>query len=1120
MLVRFMVKHTPPTADSLSCTMLDHIDGKCVTQSTHVDRLKPTLLLSGIMAVLGLAGCSSTPQSTSTLPPTKVIYQHKSTTNQNNSELLDASSFDSLEDLLYATDVRAVEGDRLAILRYGDVWKRIAHGFKMDLAHYDERIEAQRGWFASRQTYLDRLSARASRYLYFTVKEAERRGIPTELALLPIIESSYDPAATSSAAAAGMWQFIPSTGKIYGLRQTDLYDGRRDVVESTRAAYEYLTSLYNQFGSWELALAAYNAGPGRIQQAINRNNAAGLPTDYWSLRLPTETMNYVPRFLAVAQIIKNPRQYGVQLPPIANRPHFREVQIPGAIDLDELSRLTGVSRGELYALNPGHRGNYTDPYAPPRILIPNDVSVAIDSKIARMRTVSGFGGLWTGGAAPVTPVTTSSSVGATSYANTRSPVYQASNNTAPTVNTVVRSNGTISRQIVIPSTAVPTFEDNNVAVNASPSSVSASNAQRRPTPTGSAALAQFANSATVPSAPRVPVSITPNPNITPLPVEPPLSAAEKAALASEVSGSAVSNVNSSTTSNTSTVSRPPVTTATTEPLPTDAEKQQIVRELQTISPEGTQIVDPLDGKIKLTAIQSSQSVAAQKGEEVKITYAYPKVVAQVERQNRSETVARNANKPAIETKTEVVVIPPKAQALPQGKRSSYVVRAGDNLKSIAERYGVNWRDIVQWNQIDPDKALFVGTRLYLYNAKPVALVRSDKYVVQNGDTLTALAATYDIDLQDLAEWNDLSVNSNLLRGQRLTLVAPKNVTSKVPRLTANPITPDRPSVATKSYTVKRGEHLTMLAERYGMTNTELAALTPDLTATTALQEGQRINVPKHEVVEHRASSLPSPVNTTSLNKYVKTKTYTVKVGENLSQIAHTHGMELSELAALNHLTSVSGVFSGQKLKVYAIDGEKPHTYKVQPGDTLSSIAAKFGLKTQYLASLNRLSPDAKVTRGTVLDLFESENEAKTSNLLPIDIASKEAASLDKARKEAIAARAAKDSAKQAETVSEFKGATESYVVKAGESLTALSARYGLTLAELASLNGLKVTTSLRSGQRLKVPKRTLSYKVKSGDSLIRLAKKYGMTAQQFADLNGLKATDNLQLGQTIVVPNL
>ncbi|MGE8532231.1 MAG: transglycosylase SLT domain-containing protein, partial [Acinetobacter guillouiae] len=297
-------------------------------------------LLTSAFAALGLtAGCSST-------STTSKVQTSKS------AGMLDASSLDSLEDLLSATDIRAVEGDRLLILKHGDVWKRMSVGFKMDENHWDPRIDAQRSWFVSRQPYIDRLSARASRYLYHTVKEAERRGLPTELALLPIIESSYDPAATSSAAAAGMWQFIPSTGKIYGLRQTSLYDGRRDVVESTRAAYEFLGSLYNQFGSWELALAAYNAGPGRIQQAINRNQAAGLPTDYWSLRLPQETMNYVPRFLAVAQIIKSPSKYGVSLPPIANRPHFREVAVPPGVQLNQIASITNLSRAELYALNP------------------------------------------------------------------------------------------------------------------------------------------------------------------------------------------------------------------------------------------------------------------------------------------------------------------------------------------------------------------------------------------------------------------------------------------------------------------------------------------------------------------------------------------------------------------------------------------------------------------------------------------------------------------------------------------------------------------------------------------------------------------------------------------------
>ena len=180
--------------------------------STAVSRSFRLSIIATAIASLGvLTACSSTPQKSSVAKSSVA-----------DDELLDAGSVDSLENLLYATDMRAVEGDRLLILRHGDVWKRMTVGFKMNLNLYNPRIEAQRGWFITRQPYLDRLSARASRYIYYTVKEAERRGIPTELALLPVIESSYYPAATSRAAAAGMWQFIPSTGEVYGLRQTDV----------------------------------------------------------------------------------------------------------------------------------------------------------------------------------------------------------------------------------------------------------------------------------------------------------------------------------------------------------------------------------------------------------------------------------------------------------------------------------------------------------------------------------------------------------------------------------------------------------------------------------------------------------------------------------------------------------------------------------------------------------------------------------------------------------------------------------------------------------------------------------------------------------------------------------
>ncbi len=181
---------------------------------------------------------SSSPISTNT--GTAIITPQTSSASES---LLDAETLSILEDLLEARDMSMVEGDKIAVERYGNLWDRVRRGYRITQPSYNSRIEAQKSWFSSRQSYLDRLTARASRYLHHTVTEAERRGIPTELALLPIIESSYDPSATSNAAAAGLWQFIPSTGRIYGLNQSDNYDGRRDVIESTRAAY----AIFDQF---------------------------------------------------------------------------------------------------------------------------------------------------------------------------------------------------------------------------------------------------------------------------------------------------------------------------------------------------------------------------------------------------------------------------------------------------------------------------------------------------------------------------------------------------------------------------------------------------------------------------------------------------------------------------------------------------------------------------------------------------------------------------------------------------------------------------------------------------------------------------------------------------------
>ena len=290
---------------------------------------------------------------------------------------------DDIDELLGVTEMDAAALSPEELASFGDIWARTRAGFKLDAVD-NERIAQQRAWFSKRQDYLDRMTARASHYLYHTVTEAEKMGVPTELALLPIIESSYDPFATSPAQAAGLWQFIPGTGKMFGLRQTWWYDGRRDILESTRAAYKFLTQLYNQFGSWELALAAYNWGPGNVQKAINRNLAAGLATDYWSLSMPAETMAYVPRFLAVAQVVKDPTAFGVHLNPILNKAHFRETYAKNQVDLASVAKIAGLTTKQLYQLNPGYMRWATNPDGPHRVLVPAKTANIFEEQLAAL----------------------------------------------------------------------------------------------------------------------------------------------------------------------------------------------------------------------------------------------------------------------------------------------------------------------------------------------------------------------------------------------------------------------------------------------------------------------------------------------------------------------------------------------------------------------------------------------------------------------------------------------------------------------------------------------------------------------------------------------------------------
>lgn len=266
-----------------------------------------------------------------------------------------------------------------------DLYQKLRRNLSFDLTVEEKRVMQQLRWYASHQGYLDRVSKRASRYLYHIVAELERRGLPLDLALLPIVESAFDPFAYSHGRASGMWQFIPSTGRMYGLKQNWWYDGRRDVVESTRAALDYLEQLNKMFaGDWLLALASYNSGPGTVLKAQRRNRAAGKPTDFWHLRLPKETEAYVPKMFALAKLIHAPDDFGVKLLPISAEPFFAEVSTGGQIDLAQAANLAEMSLNDLYLLNPGFNRWATDPDGPHKLLVFADKADIFKANIAHL----------------------------------------------------------------------------------------------------------------------------------------------------------------------------------------------------------------------------------------------------------------------------------------------------------------------------------------------------------------------------------------------------------------------------------------------------------------------------------------------------------------------------------------------------------------------------------------------------------------------------------------------------------------------------------------------------------------------------------------------------------------
>ena len=313
----------------------------CANGKTFLMKLLHTLLLSSVLVI---TGCATTSSVDPMYPngPLKPLGQGR----------------------IGNSEVASLEAT-------GDLWTRIRGGFGMPDLEQD-LVQDQEQWYASRPDYIQRMTERSSKYLFHIVEELERRGMPSELALLPFIESAFNPQAVSSAKAAGMWQFMPATGTYFDLKQNIFRDDRRDVLASTRAALDYLQKLYGMFGDWHLALAAYNWGEGSVGRAIKRNEKLGLPTGYTDLQMPAETRNYVPKLQAVKNIVAHPERFNAELPVIENHPYFQAVTLPHDIDVELVAKLADVSVKDFKALNPSFHKPVIFARATPQILLPWD----------------------------------------------------------------------------------------------------------------------------------------------------------------------------------------------------------------------------------------------------------------------------------------------------------------------------------------------------------------------------------------------------------------------------------------------------------------------------------------------------------------------------------------------------------------------------------------------------------------------------------------------------------------------------------------------------------------------------------------------------------------------------
>jgi membrane-bound lytic murein transglycosylase D len=622
---------------------------------------------------------------------------------------------------------------------YDNLWDRLFDRFELpDIAHYD--IDRELNWFLNHPSYIDRVQTRAEPFLYSIVKQLEKHQLPGELALLPVIESAFQPHAVSTARAAGIWQFIPSTGRHYGLKQSHSYDGRRDIYASTRAAIKYLKKLHNDFnGDWLLAIAAYNCGEGAVSRAVQRNLARGLPTDFWSLDLPQETRSYVPRLLAVSKLFYDADQYGVDLHPIPNLPLYKTVKLNTQMDLALAADAADMTLDQLFELNPGFKRQQVDLEGSYRLFIPARKKTRdFKAELARLAGEEGYSVKTDAPAEPApAPAEIAQAPAASPLPRSFAPPAEE-----PRIAQTERSYAPPPVQTAPVQAYAP------APVQAIPVAVEAASAPIEPP-------GEFGRYA----PPVITAAYTPD--------APPKEAVRLAETQPELI-------------------EPPAY-STDEPPPREIDRDA--------SPKDEYIEPP-------PQVRAPDAERVAPSEEARERPPIRHAVLRVNRPERAEPQTpdrrakeRAAERPAKETasaKTPAASHEPalakagkKEVELP-GQQSAYMVQPGDTAFSIAHKNGMDLEQFKKLNRIAADNHIESGSTVTVWNkdaARKLSLSKSGagikpsqslKYTVREGDSVFAISKRFKVTVADLRKWNGTKVDKQFKPGVNLTIPGDKD----------------------------------------------------------------------------------------------------------------------------------------------------------------------------------------------------------------------------------------------------------------------------------------------------------------------------------------------------------